>query len=240
MLPECNDRHDWNIVHCTAFLSCIMRYISIHNHMPCWSLTIDCGLKHVITNAFIDLLTMKNDTEKCNVELTHWPLENRASISYSYPREISSLFPMKLSQVNAKRYHWSLVNIFRLSNGDTKPQLTDILVENYFPVKPGKCTYYSTAIYHLTNLKNQLPTSSSIQILAIRVDFVSKHSVGCQFMLHSLNCNFDAIILDLGTQFCWISAPDKLNSSPPGQNGRHFSRQHFQMHFCEWNVLYFD
>ena len=40
----------------------------------------------------------------------------------------------------------SLVDIFRLSNGDTKPQLTDILVENYFPVKPGKCTYYSTAI----------------------------------------------------------------------------------------------
>ena len=25
-----------------------------------------------------------------------------------------------------------------------------------------------------------------------------------------------------------------VNSSPPGQNGRHFSRQHFQMHFLEW------
>ena len=31
-----------------------------------------------------------------------------------------------------------------------------------------------------------------------------------------------------------------INSSPPGQNGRQFDRQHFQMHFHEWKVLYFD
>ena len=29
-----------------------------------------------------------------------------------------------------------------------------------------------------------------------------------------------------------------LNSSPPGQNSRHSVRRHFQMHFHEWNVLY--
>ena len=25
-----------------------------------------------------------------------------------------------------------------------------------------------------------------------------------------------------------------INSSPPGQDGRHFGRQHFQTHFREW------
>ena len=30
-----------------------------------------------------------------------------------------------------------------------------------------------------------------------------------------------------------------INSSPPGQNGRHFHRRHFQMHFREWRVSYF-
>ena len=25
-----------------------------------------------------------------------------------------------------------------------------------------------------------------------------------------------------------------ITSSPPGQNGRHFGRRQFQMHFCEW------
>ena len=30
-----------------------------------------------------------------------------------------------------------------------------------------------------------------------------------------------------------------FNSSPPGQNARHF-RRHFQMHFYKWKVLYFQ
>ena len=30
-----------------------------------------------------------------------------------------------------------------------------------------------------------------------------------------------------------------INSSPPGQNGRHFGRRHIQMHFREWKVLHF-
>ena len=30
-----------------------------------------------------------------------------------------------------------------------------------------------------------------------------------------------------------------VNTSPPGQNGRHFA-WYFQMHFREWKVLYFD
>ena len=32
----------------------------------------------------------------------------------------------------------------------------------------------------------------------------------------------------------WLHASRGLNSSPPAQNGRHFSRRHFQMHFLEW------
>ena len=40
-----------------------------------------------------------------------------------------------------------------------------------------------------------------------------------------------------------IQIPDtsyaKINT-PPGQNGRHFRRRHFQMHFCVSKVLYFD
>ena len=31
-----------------------------------------------------------------------------------------------------------------------------------------------------------------------------------------------------------------VNSSPPGQNGRHFGRRQFSMHSLEWKVLYFD
>ena len=31
-----------------------------------------------------------------------------------------------------------------------------------------------------------------------------------------------------------------VNSSPPGQNGHHFRRWHFQMHFGERKFLYFD
>ena len=31
-----------------------------------------------------------------------------------------------------------------------------------------------------------------------------------------------------------------INSSPPGQDGCHFGRQQFQMHFHEWTVLYFN
>ena len=31
-----------------------------------------------------------------------------------------------------------------------------------------------------------------------------------------------------------------INSSQPEQNGRHFSRWYFQMHFHEWKVVYFD
>ena len=31
-----------------------------------------------------------------------------------------------------------------------------------------------------------------------------------------------------------------INSSPPGQNGCNFHRQHFQMYFHEWKIFYFD
>ena len=33
---------------------------------------------------------------------------------------------------------------------------------------------------------------------------------------------------------CILLRPPCLNSSPPGQNGHHFSRRHFQMHYLEW------
>ena len=36
----------------------------------------------------------------------------------------------------------------------------------------------------------------------------------------------------------WMMSPS-LNSSPPGQNGRHSGRRHFQTHFREWKVLFF-
>ena len=41
----------------------------------------------------------------------------------------------------------------------------------------------------------------------------------------------------------WLSERQEIqtfNSSPPGQNGRQFGRQHFQMHFHQWKVLYFN
>ena len=41
-----------------------MESISVHNYMPCWSLTIDQEMKDIISKAFIDLLTMENDTEE--------------------------------------------------------------------------------------------------------------------------------------------------------------------------------
>ena len=29
---------------------------------------------------------------------------------------------------------------------------------------------------------------------------------------------------------------DPVNQSPPGQDGRHFGRRHFQTHFLQWNI----
>ena len=34
--------------------------------------------------------------------------------------------------------------------------------------------------------------------------------------------------------YLWKHHTHSLNSSPPGQDGRHFGRRHFQMHFLEW------
>ena len=44
---------------------------------------------------------------------------------------------------------------------------------------------------------------------------------------------------------CWprslspygITRPPWVNSSPPGQNGCHFGKQHFEMHFLEWSWM---
>ena len=38
---------------------------------------------------------------------------------------------------------------------------------------------------------------------------------------------------------CWLAIIPHINSSPPGQNGHHFGRGHFQMHFLEWKSLIF-
>ena len=36
-----------------------------------------------------------------------------------------------------------------------------------------------------------------------------------------------------------LSSHSPVNSCPPGQNGRQFSRRHFQMHFLEWKCMNF-
>ena len=42
-----------------------------------------------------------------------------------------------------------------------------------------------------------------------------------------------------GTFFHDVESLYRINSSLPGQNGRHFGRQHFQMHFLKWKCMNF-
>ena len=46
-------------------------------------------------------------------------------------------------------------------------------------------------------------------------------------------------MIDISYSQCWLfliwmDPVSEINSSPPGQNGRHSGRRHFQMHFPEW------
>ena len=43
----------------------------------------------------------------------------------------------------------------------------------------------------------------------------------------------EPMMVNLPTHIC-ITQPQWVNSSPLGQNGRHFGSQHIQTHFCEW------
>ena len=43
----------------------------------------------------------------------------------------------------------------------------------------------------------------------------------------------EPMMVSLPMHIC-ITRPQWVNSSPPGQNGCNFGRQHFQMHFFQW------
>ena len=61
---------------------------------------------------------------------------------------------------------------------------------------------------------------------------IVKVKLECKYLLGITKSPYHMLPCLLGTNYM-SSLSHSINSSPPGQNGRHFDRRHFQMHFLE-------
>ena len=104
-----------------------------------------------------------------------------------------------------------------------------------YPVKcTGRIIYYSDVTWdsfmRYTSIwsgnSGAFPDHGSVAPNILLVPLLNDCIIG----LYDYTSAWDLTITDGG---------NTINSSLPGQNGRQFGRRHSQMHFPEWNVMYF-
>ena len=85
-----------------------------------------------------------------------------------------------------------------------------------------------SSIWHITNSglsvtqQGQIPVMMDVWQFYLTCSVCSMAFCGFVINLHLIYCNWP------------VSSGWCINSSLPGQNGRHFGRRQFQMHFLEW------
>ena len=123
---------------------------------------------------------------------------------------------------------------FSMLWGGTAGSRNQQYINSLAPERPG--CHFKTAIFNLVLLIGFLRSSNDNALRWKPWDLTDDKSTLVQVMAwcrqaasHYLSQCWPSSMLPYG-----FTKPQWVNSSPPGQNGRHFGRGQFQMHFLEW------